>query len=132
MVVVSAKIIDLKKRNGVFFHFVEITEGVLRSNDEVEIYFNKEHRNAVMRNHTATHLLHYALRKVLGNHVSQKGSMVSNKLLRFDFSHLSAMSKDELKVVEDIVNNEILSNHKVFIKEMEKDEAIKDWCNGFI
>ncbi len=78
-----------------------------------------------MYNHTATHLLHAALRKVLGTHVAQKGSMVAANELRFDFSHFSKVTDEELHQVELLVNEKIRANIPVVIKELPKEEALK-------
>jgi len=108
----SIKIIDTKKENNLIIHFTkklpEDTSGKLQA--EV----NTEKRDLTQANHSATHLLHQALRKVLGTHVEQKGSMVSPDHLRFDFSHFSKLSAEELKEVEDFVNNRIKEQLPIF------------------
>ena len=106
-------IIDTKKENGLTIHFTkEIPEDL-----QVEFLavVNEEKRNDTQANHSATHLLHAALKTVLGEHVNQKGSLVSSDILRFDFSHFSKLSYDEIKEVEDIVNLKIREN--ILLKE---------------
>ncbi len=102
------EVLDTKKENDLIVHFVskipKDLEGIIIAKVDVE------RRNQIIYNHTATHLLHAALRQVLGEHVQQKGSLVSDKILRFDFSHFSKMSSDELLKVEKIVNTKIREN----------------------
>ncbi len=101
-------VLDCKKENGVFLHFLDkLPKDV---NAEVKAVVNKSIRLATEANHSATHLLHHALRKVLGTHVEQKGSLVNENNLRFDFSHFQKMTEEELKQVEDIVNQNIRAN----------------------
>jgi alanyl-tRNA synthetase len=90
-----------------------------------------EHNVETTKLHTATHLLHQALRMVLGNHVSQKGSNITVERLRFDFSHPTKMTPEELKKVEDIVNEQIKKNLAVTVEELDKDEALKSGALGF-
>jgi alanyl-tRNA synthetase len=90
----------------------------------VEAAINAESRLNTMYNHTATHLLHAALRRVLGTHVAQKGSLVSPEHLRFDFSHFEKVSDESLREIEWLVNEKIRENIPVVIKEMNKDEAL--------
>jgi alanyl-tRNA synthetase len=102
---------------------------VARVNGEIEpgarvvASIDTERRAAIRRNHTGTHLLHYALRKVLGEHVKQAGSLVGPDRLRFDFSHFSAVTDDELRRIEDIANAEVLANAMARVFETTKDEA---------
>ncbi len=114
---------DTKKENDLFIQFADklpkdISLPVTASVDE-------EARLRIMYNHTATHLLHAALRHVLGKHVAQKGSLVSADILRFDFSHFSKVTDEEIKQIEALVNEKIRANIPVVIKEMPKDEALK-------
>ena len=101
----------------------EITEGVLRTGDAVDIAVDKQRHLNLARNHTATHLLQAALRKVLGNHVNQAGSLVTPDHLRFDFTHFSPVTQAELDKIEALVNEEILKNVPVTIEEMALDAA---------
>ena len=95
---------------GLHVHHVEPLEGKLRPGDEVTAAIDADRRAAIRRNHTATHLLHWALRQSLGEHVKQQGSEVGPDRLRFDFSHYAALTPDEIAEVEDLVNDEILGN----------------------
>jgi alanyl-tRNA synthetase len=116
-------VVNTKKENELILHFTEklpqnISAGVIAKVDA-------EKRKNTAVHHSATHLLHAALRKVLGTHVQQKGSLVNNDYLRFDFSHFSKMTKEEIEKVETIVNEKIRENIHVVIKEMPKEEAMK-------
>ncbi len=118
------KVLDtVKDHNGIFMHRCEISEGTVENGDKVTAKVNKENRLSIMRNHTAAHLLQAALRKVLGNHVEQAGQLVNAEKLRFDFTHFSAMTDEELKKVEDLVNEEIFSAADVVTREMPIEEA---------
>lgn len=104
-------------------HHVDVVKGQVRVGDEVTAEVNESIRKATARNHSATHLLHAALRKLLGEHVSQKGSHVDAERLRFDFSHNQAVSADELIAIEALVNEQIIANKRTSAKEMSMDEA---------
>ncbi|MBI1948374.1 MAG: alanine--tRNA ligase [Deltaproteobacteria bacterium] len=119
------KVADTKKEAELHLHQVEIVQGGVEVGQTVEARVDGERLERTRKNHSATHLLHWALRKVLGEHVTQKGSMVSPERLRFDFSHFEAMTSDELRKVEDIVNDMVLENVSADIAEMAIDDAKK-------
>ena len=104
-------------------HHGSLTEGVLKVGDQVNARVNKARRQAAALNHSATHLLHEALRRVLGEHVQQKGSLCNDERLRFDFSHFEAVTEEELKTVEQMVNEQIRANTSVDTEVMAIDEA---------
>jgi len=118
---------DTLKMGGVFFGHVGRWHGPqpLRTGDVVEASVNAARRQSIVLNHSATHLLHAALRKVLGDHVTQKGSLVASERLRFDFSHFKPMSHEELAGVEAMVNTEVRRNAAAEIHNMAYDEAIE-------
>jgi len=117
-------IIDTKKENNLFIHFADNLPENIDLTGEVVAVVNAKTRNEITSNHSATHLLHAALRLVLGTHVAQKGSLVNNEQLRFDFSHFSKVNDEEIVQIEAIVNQKIRENIPVVIKEMSKDEAV--------
>ena len=114
---------DTKKSGNAIVHQGVVTMGKIQSNQTVEAEVKQNLRAAIARNHSATHLLHAALRKVLGEHVSQKGSLVSADLLRFDFSHDHAVTVDQINEVERLVAQEIISNSAVETEEMSMADA---------
>lgn len=114
---------DTKKRNGLYFHLGRVTNGTITVGDSVTAIVDHERRRDVMRNHTATHLLHKALRDKLGNHVQQRGSLVAADRLRFDFAHSTAVSTEDLKAIEAEVNGAILNEMPVEIAEKPISEA---------
>jgi alanyl-tRNA synthetase len=118
----SVDVIDTKKENNLFIHFT--TELPTSLEGAVFAKVNTNNRKNISAHHSATHLLHAALRQVLGSHVAQKGSLVNATQLRFDFSHFAKVSDDEMKQIENIVNEKIRENIPVVIKEMTKDEAV--------
>lgn len=114
---------DCKKEGRVHLHYGQVAEGVLRVGDKVATEVDADKRHATARNHSATHLLHEALRRVLGSHVQQKGSLVDADHLRFDFSHFEAVTEAQLQQVETLVNQQIRANSPVVTEIMPIDEA---------
>ena len=110
---------------GIFMHTGEVVKGSFAVDDCAKAFIDTERRNAIKRNHTAAHLLQAALRKVLGNHVEQAGQLVTEGSVRFDFTHFSALTAEELGAVEALVNAEILKAYVVTSTEMPIDEAKK-------
>ncbi|MFC4022687.1 alanine--tRNA ligase [Oceanobacillus longus] len=120
----SAYVLDVQKSpKGQNIHRVQIKEGEIRTGDTVKAAVDSHFRTSVIKNHTATHLLHQALKDVLGKHVNQAGSLVTPERLRFDFSHFSGVSSDELKQVEQIVNEKIWESVSLAIENKNLDEA---------
>jgi alanyl-tRNA synthetase len=120
------QVLDVQKApNGYHVHKAIILSGEIEVFDTVEAVIDAEKRADIIKNHTGTHLLHKALREVLGEHVAQAGSLVEADRLRFDFSHLSAMTPEELASVEQKVNQQIWANESIEIREMPIDEAKK-------
>lgn len=113
----------VKDADGVVLHHGILNGDAIKVGDKAVTVYNEEQRKATMRNHTSAHLLQAALRKVLGTHVEQAGQLVDANEVRFDFTHFTAMTGDELKEVEALVNEEILSATEMLIKEMPIDEA---------
>ena len=116
-------ITDTKKENNLFIHFADSIPGELSG--DVIAKVDAERRKAITLHHSVTHLLHAALRKVLGTHVAQKGSLVNEEHLRFDFSHFAKMTDAEIAEVEKLVNEKIRENIQVVIEELPKEEALK-------
>lgn len=115
-------IVNTKKENDLIVHFTTSLPSEI--SEEVELYVNPGIRAATSRHHSATHLLHAALRTVLGSHVAQKGSLVNADYLRFDFSHFSKVTDEEIRQIERLVNEKIRENAPVLIQEMSKDDAL--------
>jgi alanyl-tRNA synthetase len=114
---------DTKKENDLIVHFTDKIPGDL--NGEAIAKVNAGRRKKIELHHSATHLLHAALRKVLGTHVAQKGSLVNDEYLRFDFSHFAKVTDEELAQVETLVNEKIRENIPVVIKQLPKEEALQ-------
>jgi alanyl-tRNA synthetase len=114
-----------KKLGDLFVHEVVIEQGILKVGHSLELSVDHARRSSIRSNHSATHLLHEALRQVLGDHVAQKGSLVAPDRLRFDFSHPKPVSDDEVTKAEDIANAVLLQNKPVVTKLMAVDEAIE-------
>ncbi len=117
------EVVDTKRENDVIVHLVNSLPTDIGLTVDAAVYV--ERRLNIMYNHTATHLMHAALREVLGKHVAQKGSLVNDEGLRFDFSHFSKMSDEEIRKVESIVNAKIRENIPVIIRSMPKEEALQ-------
>ena len=120
----SGVVLDCKKQGKVFLHKAKIESGSLKCGDVVNMSVEKNKRRATAIHHSATHLLHAALKKVLGDHVQQKGSQVDHTKLRFDFAHSAPLTADEISKIEHLVNNQSLLNTKVSTTEMELKDAI--------
>ncbi len=121
---VRFKVADTRKYAGdVFAHVGTVEEGTLKTGAALALAVDHARRGAIRKNHSATHLLHEALRQVLGDHVAQKGSLVAPDRLRFDFSHPKPMSGDEIERVEDIANDIVLQNSPVTTRVMALDDA---------
>lgn len=120
----EAQVTEIKKLpNGTICHRLLIRNGVLHSGERAKAIVNPDFRKAVALHHSSTHLLHAALRKVLGPHVQQAGSLVTKDRLRFDFSHFSALTDEELLAVENEINRQVLADLKVEVSEMTMEEA---------
>lgn len=122
----TVEVIDCKKTaDGKFLHLGLVVNGALQTGNEVTASVDKKRRTAIARNHTTTHLIHKALKNVVGEHVNQAGSLVEPDRLRFDFSHFSAIAKEDLERIEKEVNEKILESLDVEVREMSIDEAKK-------
>jgi alanyl-tRNA synthetase len=115
---------DTQKRGSAFSHLGQLEKGSISVGDKLAAQVDAPRRNAIRANHSATHLLHAALRKVLGAHVQQKGSLVAPDKLRFDFSHFAAITPEELRRIERLVNAEIRANAEAETNEMPYDAAV--------
>ncbi|WP_020587224.1 alanine--tRNA ligase [Desulfobacter curvatus] len=115
----------VKDPSGLFIHKGKVVKGACKKGDTFTLKVDAALRRATAANHSATHILHAALRKVLGDHVKQSGSLVTPDRLRFDFTHFSAATPEELAAIETEVNTRIIENHAVTTKEMDMDEAVR-------
>jgi len=115
----------VKNPSGLFIHKGKVVKGACKKGDTFTLEVDAGLRRATAANHSATHILHAALRKVLGDHVKQSGSLVTPDRLRFDFTHFSAATPEELAAIETEVNTRIIENHAVTTKEMDMDEAVR-------
>ncbi|HLS06288.1 MAG TPA: alanine--tRNA ligase [Wenzhouxiangella sp.] len=123
---------DTRFLGGVFHgHFGRLGRGTLKSGQQVSGSIDTARRADIVRHHSATHLLHSALREVLGSHVQQKGSLVAPDRLRFDFSHPQPLTQDELAAIEKLVNDQIQANTPAEIREMAFDQAIREGALAF-
>ncbi|MGP2730436.1 alanine--tRNA ligase, partial [Serratia marcescens] len=114
---------DTQKYGQAIGHQGKLAQGSLKLNDRVDAQIDAERRNSIRLNHSATHLLHAALRQTLGDHVAQKGSLVNDKYLRFDFSHFEAMKPEQIRAVEDLVNQQVRRNLPVQTELMALEDA---------
>ncbi len=122
---VSVRVTDTRKQNQTFLHSVIVDSGTLSEGDLVDALVDATNRQQIAINHSATHLLHGGLRHVLGDHVEQRGSLVNKDQLRFDFSHRSPVTEEEMMRVERWVNDELRANGPTVIREMSMDKALE-------
>ena len=120
----SFSVVDTRKSGSASLHYGSVQAGEIAVGDKVEARVDADRRQAIRLNHSATHLMHAALRKVLGDHVQQKGSLVAPDRLRFDFSHYEPVTKAQLAQIEDIVNEEIRRNAPAIVQHMSYNDAI--------
>ena len=121
----TGTILDCKKQGKVFIHKAIVEKGSIKTGEVIKMSVEKEKRSAIAIHHSSTHLVHAALREVLGDHVQQKGSLVDENKLRFDFSHSKPLTQDEISKIETIVNREALNNLEVKTELMKLDDAMK-------
>ncbi len=114
---------DTQKQSDVFLHIGKLETGSLKTDDKIYAHVNEQRRQAIKLNHSATHLMHEALRTVLGDHVQQKGSLVDSEKLRFDFSHFQPMTDTEIRQIEGLVNDEIRMNLETKAQLMSIEDA---------
>ena len=122
---------DTQKVGDYFGHIGSVKTGKVQKNNKVKAAINEEFRNKIVRNHSATHLLQASLKKILGEHIEQKGSLVDDKRLRFDFTHSQSISKEELLNIEDLINQEIFKNISTITESMTLKEAEKKGAISF-
>jgi len=122
---------DTQKVGDYFGHIGSVKTGKVQKNNKVKAAINEEFRNKIVRNHSATHLLQASLKKILGEHIEQKGSSVDDKRLRFDFTHSQSISKEELLNIEDLINHEIFKNISTITESMTLKEAEKKGAISF-
>jgi len=119
----KVEISNTKKSNDIIVHIGRVVEGKIKTNETVTSIIDKGRRAAIKRNHSATHLLHYTLRQVVGQHAEQSGSLVAPERLRFDFHHFEGIKKDEIARIEELMNERIMENTPVITEEMALDKA---------
>jgi alanyl-tRNA synthetase len=123
-------VVDTQKRGSVHSHLGKVINGLIKVGDKLAAKVDEPRRKAIKANHSATHLLHAALRQILGKHVQQKGSLVAPDRLRFDFSHNAPVTADELRKIENLVNEEIRRNAEAETRELPYDVAIAEGAIG--
>ena len=125
------KVLDTQKVGDHFGHIGIVEKGEIKKNTKVQAQINKKIRKKIALNHSATHLLHASLRKVLGDHVEQRGSLVDAQKLRFDFTHSKSISEEDILKIEDLINDEIIKNSPSKIEILTMDEAQKKGAIAF-
>ncbi|QER41681.1 alanine--tRNA ligase [Thermodesulfobacterium sp. TA1] len=118
-----AQVLEVYKVGELIYHKIKPVQGMLKENEEVWLKVDAERRAHIARHHTATHLLHAALRKVIGSHVKQAGSLVEEERLRFDFTHFSGLTQEEITQVEELINRWVLENHPIEFMWVSREEA---------
>ncbi len=121
----KVEVSNTKKSNDIIVHIGKVVEGKIKTNENVTCVIDKGRRAAIKRNHSATHLLHYTLRQVVGQHAEQSGSLVAPERLRFDFHHFEGIKKDEIARIEELMNERVMENAPVVTEEMALDKARK-------
>ena len=122
----TAKVVDVKKKiDGMIVHVCTMVEGTAKIGDFASFEVDEVNRNKIRANHSVTHLLHRVLREILGEHVTQKGSMVAPDRARFDISHPKQVTNEELRLAENMVNEAVRHNYKCVTRIMTPDEAVK-------
>lgn len=119
----KGKVVDVVKQKEIYMHIVEVLSGEVKIGEELNLIIDMKRRDSIKRNHTATHLLHKALKEVVGEHVQQAGSLVTDERLRFDFSHFEGLSAEQVTRIEQIVNEQIFENLSVKISHMDINAA---------
>ena len=125
------EVYDTQKKGDHFLHLGHVKSGSIKKSDSVVAEINSEQRNRIKGNHSATHLLHAALREVLGDHVEQKGSLVEESRLRFDFAHNSSIDTQDILAIEDLINAEIKKNSESITEILPISEAIEKGAIAF-
>ena len=121
------EVTDVQKKLGdLFVHYGKVISGSIKLNENVEMKINEKRRNDTRAYHSATHLLHESLRRVLGTHVTQKGSLVEPSRLRFDFSHMKPISNEDVEKIETFVNSMVAKKTDVKTRLMTPDEAVEN------
>ena len=121
---VRFEVSDTQKKGNGFAHFGKVLTGDIKIGQKLTMQVDKVRRNKIVLNHSATHLMHAALRQVLGQHVQQKGSLVNAERLRFDFSHDAPVTRDEIRQIEQLVNDQIRKNTVATAQLMDKEQAL--------
>lgn len=127
----EAEVLDTQKMEQCIGHRVRVLRGTIRTGQSLGLRVDAVRRADIMKNHTATHLLHAALRKALGDHVKQSGSLVAANHLRFDFTHFQAVGPDKIAEIESLVNAEIAKDTRLTKRELPKEEAIREGAVAF-